>query len=235
MIFPEGTRTGPGSTKRYKTGGARLAVRTGAFAVPIAVNSGELWPRNAFIRRPGVITVVIGPPIDPRGKTADDVGPAVESWIETEMRTPCAASLALSGQNGGSASPRSESGSGLKKLKVVNAEQLSLALCLPDAAIAAPTGDVDDPRSRRLQLGAEIVSYRLRRARRRSIGFQIDDQGLTVSAPRWVPLREIESAIAEKRRWITNKQPVGGVASTRAGCRRCSSSMARRCRSLGNR
>lgn len=94
----------------------------------------------------------------------------------------------------------------MKKLKVVNAEQLSLALLLPDAAIAAPKGDADDARSRRLQLGAEILTYRLRRARRRSIGFQIDDQGLTVSAPRWVPLREIETAIAEKRRWISNKQ-----------------------------
>ena len=86
VIFPEGTRTRPGSTKRYKTGGARLAVRTGALAVPIAVNSGELWPRNAFVRRPGVITVSIGPPVDPRGKTADQVSAAIESWIETEMR-----------------------------------------------------------------------------------------------------------------------------------------------------
>ena len=86
VIFPEGTRTRPGSTKRYKTGGARLAVRTGAAAVPIAVNSGELWPRNAFVRRPGVITVSIGPPVDPSGKTADQVGAAIESWIETEMR-----------------------------------------------------------------------------------------------------------------------------------------------------
>jgi 1-acyl-sn-glycerol-3-phosphate acyltransferase len=86
VIFPEGTRTKPGSTRRYKTGGARLAVRTGAFAVPIAVNSGELWPRNAFIRRPGTITVSIGPPIDSRGKSADEVAAAVECWIETEMR-----------------------------------------------------------------------------------------------------------------------------------------------------
>jgi len=86
VIFPEGTRTRPGSTRRYKTGGARLAVRTGAAAVPIAVNSGELWPRKAFIKRPGVITVSVGPPVDSRGKTADEVGAAIESWIETEMR-----------------------------------------------------------------------------------------------------------------------------------------------------
>ena len=85
VIFPEGTRTPPGSTRRYKTGGARLAVRTGALALPIAVNSGECWPRRSLLR-PGVITVSIGKPIDPTGKTAEEVGALVESWIETEMR-----------------------------------------------------------------------------------------------------------------------------------------------------
>ena len=85
VIFPEGTRTQPGSTRRYKTGGPRLAVRTGAFALPIAVNSGECWPKNGLLR-PGVITVSIGRPIDPKGKTAEEVGALVESWIETEMR-----------------------------------------------------------------------------------------------------------------------------------------------------
>ncbi len=86
VIFPEGTRTPPGSTKRYKTGGARLAVRTGAAVVPIAVNSGEFWPRKAFIKKPGMITVSIGPPIAPDGKTAEELAALVESWIETEMR-----------------------------------------------------------------------------------------------------------------------------------------------------
>jgi 1-acyl-sn-glycerol-3-phosphate acyltransferase len=86
VIFPEGTRTPPGSTKRYKTGGSRLAVRTNTPAVPIALNSGECWPRHAFIKRPGVITISIGKPISPEGKTADQVAALVESWIETEMR-----------------------------------------------------------------------------------------------------------------------------------------------------
>jgi 1-acyl-sn-glycerol-3-phosphate acyltransferase len=86
VIFPEGTRTPPGSNRRYKTGGARLAVRTGAMAIPIAHNSGELWPRKAFVKLPGEVTVSIGPPIDPAGKTADEVAARVEEWIETEMR-----------------------------------------------------------------------------------------------------------------------------------------------------
>jgi 1-acyl-sn-glycerol-3-phosphate acyltransferase len=85
VIFPEGTRRAPGAPPRYKTGGARLAVRTGAKIVPIALNSGELWPRKAFLKMPGTITVTIGPPIDPAGKTAEEVAAQVQDWIETEM------------------------------------------------------------------------------------------------------------------------------------------------------
>ena len=85
-IFPEGTRTPPGSTRRYKTGGARLAVRTATPVVPIALNSGECWPRKAFLKHPGEITVSIGPPIPTAGRTEREVGALVESWIETEMR-----------------------------------------------------------------------------------------------------------------------------------------------------
>jgi 1-acyl-sn-glycerol-3-phosphate acyltransferase len=86
VIFPEGTRRAPGSPPRYKTGGARLAVRTGAPVVPIALNSGECWPRKAFLKRPGVITVSIGAPIPTAGHSDREIAALVESWIETEMR-----------------------------------------------------------------------------------------------------------------------------------------------------
>jgi predicted metal-dependent hydrolase len=92
----------------------------------------------------------------------------------------------------------------VKKPGKTPCEQLALALEPPTDAPGS--GAPADSRARHLQLGGEIVSYRLRRARRRSIGFQIDDHGLTVSAPRWVPLREIEAAIVEKRRWIVAKR-----------------------------
>jgi len=86
IMFPEGTRTRVGAKGRYKTGGPRFAVRTGALVVPIAVNSGECWPRNAFVKTPGLITVSIGPAIAPSGKTAEQLGAEVEQWIEAEMR-----------------------------------------------------------------------------------------------------------------------------------------------------
>ncbi len=86
IMFPEGTRTRVGSQGRYKAGGPRFAVRTGALVVPIAVNSGECWPRKAFLKRPGLITVSIGPAIASTGKTPEQLGREVENWIESEMR-----------------------------------------------------------------------------------------------------------------------------------------------------
>lgn len=94
----------------------------------------------------------------------------------------------------------------MKKLQVASPEQLSLVLDVVETLPAPPVSGPDDSRSRHVKIGHETLVYRLRRARRRSIGFQIDDQGLTISAPRWVPLRDIEAAIAEKRRWIVKKQ-----------------------------
>lgn len=86
IMFPEGTRTPVGGQGRYKTGGTRLAIRTGTPVVPIAVDSGRCWPRKAFLKRPGLITVSIGPPIDPDGLTPDALMRQVEQWIESEMR-----------------------------------------------------------------------------------------------------------------------------------------------------
>lgn len=87
ILFPEGTRVPVGTAGRYKLGGARLAVRTGTPVIPIAHNAGELWPRRAFIKRPGRVTVSIGPPIDPSGLNADELNRRVRDWIEAEMRT----------------------------------------------------------------------------------------------------------------------------------------------------
>ncbi len=86
IMFPEGTRTPVGSQGKYKAGGAILAIGTNTPVVPIAVNSGDCWPRNAFIKTPGTITVSIGKPISPEGLTAAELIARVETWIESEMR-----------------------------------------------------------------------------------------------------------------------------------------------------
>jgi 1-acyl-sn-glycerol-3-phosphate acyltransferase len=86
IMFPEGTRTPTGKQGKYKTGGARFAVATGAAVVPIAHNAGRVWPRNSFMKYPGIVTVSVGKPIDTTGLTPDEVNMRVETWIEAEMR-----------------------------------------------------------------------------------------------------------------------------------------------------
>jgi predicted metal-dependent hydrolase len=62
------------------------------------------------------------------------------------------------------------------------------------------------PRSHReLLLVGHAVAYELRRSRRRSIGFVVGTEGLSVSAPRWVGVGEIEAALREKSTWILRK------------------------------
>lgn len=86
IMFPEGTRIPVGQAGKYKSGGTRLAVETGACVVPIALNSGECWPKNSFIKRPGKVTVSVGKPIASAGHTPDSLMEQVEQWIESEMR-----------------------------------------------------------------------------------------------------------------------------------------------------
>jgi len=86
IIFPEGTRVAPGEKKVYQPGGAFLAKKAGCKAVPIAQNVGELWPRNAFIKRSGKAIISIGPAIDPTGLTGREINRRAEEWIEAEMR-----------------------------------------------------------------------------------------------------------------------------------------------------
>lgn len=86
IIFPEGTRVAPGQTKRYKAGGAYLATRVGCKVVPIAHDAGELWPRQAFLKKPGQVTMSIGPAFDATGMSEQQVNQRAEAWIEAEMR-----------------------------------------------------------------------------------------------------------------------------------------------------
>lgn len=86
IMFPEGTRIPVGETGKYKNGGTRLAVETNTVVVPIAHNAGECWPKNSFIKKPGLITVSIGKPIAPENLDSSELMAKVENWIESEMR-----------------------------------------------------------------------------------------------------------------------------------------------------
>ncbi len=86
IMFPEGTRIPRGQAGEYKSGGTRLAIDTGVPVVPIAVTSARVWPAKAFVKRPGVVDVSIGPAIPTQGRKADELMQEVQAWIESEMR-----------------------------------------------------------------------------------------------------------------------------------------------------
>jgi 1-acyl-sn-glycerol-3-phosphate acyltransferase len=86
VVFPEGTRVAPGAARDYHPGGAWLACASGAQVVPVAHNAGLLWPRNAFLKRPGTVTVRIGPPIDAANRDAKTVNELARTWIEEQQK-----------------------------------------------------------------------------------------------------------------------------------------------------
>jgi 1-acyl-sn-glycerol-3-phosphate acyltransferase len=86
VVFPEGTRVAPGSQREYQPGGAWLASASGAPVVPVAHNAGLLWPRNAFLKRPGTVTVRIGPPIDAANRDPQTINELARTWIEEQQK-----------------------------------------------------------------------------------------------------------------------------------------------------
>ena len=85
VIFPEGTRTAPGEHHKYGIGGSILAEKSGYPVVPIAHNAGIFWRRRSLKKYPGTIDVVVGEPIDTKGKKASQITREVESWIEAQV------------------------------------------------------------------------------------------------------------------------------------------------------
>ena len=89
VVFPEGTRVRPGERRPYQLGGAWLAAAAGAPVVPVAHNAGLVWPRNAFLKRPGTITVRIGPSIEPADRDPKTLNDMAEAWIEEQQKALC--------------------------------------------------------------------------------------------------------------------------------------------------
>lgn len=87
LIFPEGTRVEPGHRRRYNKSGAVIACRAGVPVLPVAHNAGERWPGHHWVKNPGPLNVVVGPPIATEGRTPEAVLVEVEAWIEEQLAT----------------------------------------------------------------------------------------------------------------------------------------------------
>ena len=85
VIFPEGTRVAPGIEAELRPGIAALAARTGLPVIPVATDSGLLWGRRAFRKRPGVIHVIVCPPIPPGLPQAMLIAALRERWRDAAV------------------------------------------------------------------------------------------------------------------------------------------------------
>ncbi|HVY23638.1 MAG TPA: lysophospholipid acyltransferase family protein [Steroidobacteraceae bacterium] len=82
VIFPEGTRMKVGETRRYGLSGAVLAVETGRKIIPIAHTAGYFWPRRGWLKKPGVIKVVVGKPVEAAGRQPQEINNEIQAWME---------------------------------------------------------------------------------------------------------------------------------------------------------
>ncbi|RTZ59368.1 MAG: 1-acyl-sn-glycerol-3-phosphate acyltransferase, partial [Gammaproteobacteria bacterium] len=85
VIFPEGTRMPPCKVGKFASSGSLLAKKTGSHVVPVAHNAGQFWGKGKFLKKPGVIDVVVGESIDTSEMTAREITATVENWMREQM------------------------------------------------------------------------------------------------------------------------------------------------------
>lgn len=84
IIFPQGTRTAPGTDVRLRTGIVALAHHTGLPVVPVATDSGHVWRRRAFRKRSGVVHLVVCPALAPDLSSSELLSAIATSWRDAE-------------------------------------------------------------------------------------------------------------------------------------------------------
>ena len=83
LIFPEGTRTPYEEQRPLKVGGFLLAKKSGVSILPVAHDSGRLWPRKNFVKRPGTVHVRIGKPISTDQHSPEELRDQYYNWLIT--------------------------------------------------------------------------------------------------------------------------------------------------------
>jgi hypothetical protein len=162
--------------------------------LPIAHNAGYLWPKGLFGKRPGTLTVSIGKPIRSSGKDAQTLMAEVEDWIEAEVARlgrPKACRV-----NAAAHAPAREGARGGRPMIARLRCATSSAARVRTTIGRAKTVNCVASRSRRAgRLPARPRATAHDRHADRAVR-------VTVRAPRWVPIREIEAALAERDAWV---------------------------------
>ena len=85
LIFPQGTRIKFGEEIPFKKGVGRIYSSLNLPCIPVALNSGKIWPKNSFIKNPGDIHISFLEPIIP-GKNKDEFVKEIENKIYSEIK-----------------------------------------------------------------------------------------------------------------------------------------------------
>ena len=86
VIYPEGTRQPYKKLGVYQNGGSAIAKKTGYSIVPVYHNAGKIWPKGSFIKKPGVITIVIGEAISQSNLKPSEVTENIRQWTLEQER-----------------------------------------------------------------------------------------------------------------------------------------------------
>ena len=85
IIFPEGTRVGVNEKRNYHIGGSWLAKKLNSPILPISHNAGYYWPKNSFLKHPGIIKLTIGPLISTDQLSPDEINVKTKNWIDEHV------------------------------------------------------------------------------------------------------------------------------------------------------
>jgi 1-acyl-sn-glycerol-3-phosphate acyltransferase len=80
VVFPEGTRQPYNQLGEYQNGGAAIAKKSGYDIIPVYHNAGKIWPKGGFIKKSGVITIVIGESISSSSMTSSGITEEIRNW-----------------------------------------------------------------------------------------------------------------------------------------------------------
>ncbi|MBE0414445.1 1-acyl-sn-glycerol-3-phosphate acyltransferase [Yoonia sp.] len=84
IIYPQGTRVGPGVNRPYKIGTAALYRDMVQPVVPVATNVGVFWPKRGVYRKPGTAVFEFLPMIEPGLEVGDFI-----TRLERDIETAC--------------------------------------------------------------------------------------------------------------------------------------------------
>ena len=85
LIFPQGTRVKLDERPPFKKGASRIYKALNLPCIPVALNTGKVWPKNSFMKYTGDIHISFLEPIMP-GKESDEFIKEIEDKIYTEIK-----------------------------------------------------------------------------------------------------------------------------------------------------